>query len=525
MVVAPGDFVLGWDRSIGRGTALFGVLNSNIFTLFSGANRRLYEEVLVNVYSAWFRADLLFPTQSEVVGLIYDVLAASPELWREDETPVSLDQVLGRRGRRLRRRRLEAVDEAATTDAMARARHIYARLIDTGWLEQSRYGLRVTVDMPSGAMRLLEFLCLLREGVSEELGGLVMQVKTAIDAVRINARENALGLHKAARDAAAFGRYLRSVLAALRDVDNSVLASQDIGERLQHYFEGFVDKVLLKDYATITTTSHPYRFRHRIFDAIQHLESSPIDLDLLAEAYVEARLATSDIAARDLVYDDLTKIRVVFDRIEEAFRQIQLHRGRLEARLRNTVRYAGRRAGHFLQRSELLIRRLDRAVEREAAVAPVGSLESFRAPYGPTLLARPRGARVAAVSGTLALPEINPVWELRRRLERDYLSLLTISPTRVLRFLERRVPPFGAGSAAHLPIESLDDFLAFEMLRRAVPNLVSGAASDTLTTRLAEHFSFESAEGDQVDNEWLRCPGFTIRRLSDHVSLGALDAS
>ncbi|WP_425453150.1 Wadjet anti-phage system protein JetA family protein [Bosea caraganae] len=99
-------------------------------------------------------------------------MAACPELWREDETPVSHDQVLGRRGRRLRRRWLEAVDEAATTDAMARARHIYARLIDTGWLEESRYGLRVTVDMPSGAMRLLEFLCLLREGVSEELGGL-----------------------------------------------------------------------------------------------------------------------------------------------------------------------------------------------------------------------------------------------------------------------------------------------------------------------------------------------------------------
>lgn len=507
------------------GAALFGVLNSNIFTLFSGANRRLYEEVLVKVYATWFRADLLFPTQSEVVGLIYDALAASPELWREDESPVSLDQVLGRRGRRLRRRRLEAVDETATTGAMARARHIYARLIDTGWLEESRYGLRVTVDMPSGAMRLLEFLCLLREGVSEELGGLVMQVKTAIDAVRTNARENALGLHKAARDAAAFGRYLRSVLAALRDVDNSVLASENIGERLQHYFEGFVDKVLLKDYATITTTSHPYRFRHRIFEALQHLESSAIDLDILAEAYLEARLAENDVAAKDLVYDDLTKIRVVFNRIEEAFRQIQLHRGRLEARLRNTVRYAGRRAGQFLQQSELLIRRLDKIVEHEGAVEPMGSLERFRAPYGPTLLARPRGARAPVVSGTLALPEVNPVWELRRRLERDYLSRLTISPGRVLRFLERRVPPFGEGSAAHLPLDSLDDFLTFEALRRAVPNLVSGGVPDTLMTRLAEHFAFEPAVGDPVDNEWLRCPGFRVRRLSDHVSLEAVDAS
>jgi hypothetical protein len=373
-------------------------------------------------------------------------------------------------------------------------------------------------------MRLLEFLCLLREGVSEELGGLVMQVKTAIDAVRTNARENALGLHKAARDAAAFGRYLRSVLAALRDVDKSVLASENIGERLQHYFEGFVEKVLLKDYATITTTSHPYRFRHRIFDALQSLEGSTLDLDILATAYLEARLAPHEVAARDLVYDDLSKIRVVFDRIEEAFRQIQQHRARLEARLRNTVRYAGRRAGQFLQRSEALILRIDKAVVGGGAAVPTGGLESFRSPYGPTLLARPRGARTVAVSETRALPAINPIWDLRRRLERAYLDRLTIDPARVLRFLERHVPPYGDGSAAHLPLESLDDFLAFEALRRAVPSFLSGAISDTLATRLAEHFSFEPAAGDPVDNDWIRCPDFRIHRLTDHVSLEAADA-
>lgn len=48
-VVARGDVVLGCERSIGGGIALFGVLNSNIFTLFLGGNRHLYEEVLVKI--------------------------------------------------------------------------------------------------------------------------------------------------------------------------------------------------------------------------------------------------------------------------------------------------------------------------------------------------------------------------------------------------------------------------------------------------------------------------------------------
>jgi hypothetical protein len=290
-----------------------------------------------------------------VVSQIYDVLAERPELWRDDETPVSLDQVLGRRGRRLRRRRAVQADESATSEAMARARHIYARLLQTGWLDESRYGLKVTVGMPAGAMRSIELLCLLREGVSEELGGLVVEVKNAIEAARSAPRDNALGLHKAARDAAAFGRYLHGVLSALRDIDRQVLASENLEQRLRHYFEDFVQRVLLKDYAAIATTSHPYRFRHRIFEALHALEDSAIDIQILSEAYLEARLESDVAAARDLVFDDLVKVRRVFDRIEDAFKRIQQHRGRLEVRLRNTVRYAGRRSGVFLQRSEQIV--------------------------------------------------------------------------------------------------------------------------------------------------------------------------
>ena len=252
---------------------LFGQLNLDIFTLFSGSNRLLYERVLVAVYENYFRADLHFPAQTEVVASIYACLGAHADLWHEDEAPVTFDQLRAPNGRRLRRRRLDVADHQATTEAVQRARHIYARLIQTRWLEESRYELKVTVDMPSGAMRLAEFLCSLREGVSEQLGGLVIEVKNALEAVLLNARENALGLNKAGRDAAAFGRYLRSVLSALRDIDRQVLASDSVKRRLRHYFEDFVERVLLKDYAAIATTSHPYRFRRKIFAALDKIET------------------------------------------------------------------------------------------------------------------------------------------------------------------------------------------------------------------------------------------------------------
>ncbi len=500
---------------------LFGRLNADIFSLFSGSNRYLYEDVLIAVYETFFRSDLLFPTQSDVVAAIYGRLGSNPELWREDEAPVELDRLTAGRGRRLRRRRVEAADTAASDEAMARARHIYNRLLVTGWLEETRYGLRVTLDMPPGAMRLAEFLCSLREGLSEQLGGLVIEVKNALEAVRLNPTENAPGLNKAARDAASFGRYLRSVLSALREVDRQILESESVGDRLRYYFEDFVERLLLQDYAAIATTSHPYRFRHRIYAALDAIEDSVVDMGALAEAYLAARLARDLTAARETVFDDLMRIRRVFERIEEAFGRIQQHRSRLETKLRNTVRYAGRRGSGFLQRSEAVLMRLDMLLAGSGPTLAIrGALEGRREPVSPHLLARPRGVRTSITGGILALPVADPLRDLLKRLEREYLDRLAVTPAQVRRFLERRVPPSGSTTAATFQLEDVDDFLAFEALRLAVAEGEDpGGGMPALVSALADAFSFEPTPGALVDNPWLTCGDFRIRRLGASVSV------
>jgi hypothetical protein len=45
---------------------LFGQLNTDIFTLFSGSNRHLCEVVLVRIYQDFFQSDLRFPSQAEI---------------------------------------------------------------------------------------------------------------------------------------------------------------------------------------------------------------------------------------------------------------------------------------------------------------------------------------------------------------------------------------------------------------------------------------------------------------------------
>lgn len=504
---------------------LFGQLNPDIFALFAGTNRFLYERILIGLYEGFYRSDLHFPSQAEVIRRIYDDLGANVELWREDEAPVELDQLASRRGRRARRRNRDTADAQATSEAMIRARHIYNRLKATGWIEESPYGLKITVDMPAGAMRLTEFLCNLREGLSEQLGGLVVQVKNELEALQRNARENAPGLHKAARDAATFGRYLRSVLSALREIDKQVLDSGSVGRRLRHYFEDFVERVLLQDYAAISTTSHPYRFRHRIFASLDAIEDSVADIGAIADAYQEARLATDPASARDLVYDDLHKVRRVFDQIEEAFDRIQQHRARLETRLRNTVRYAGRRGGTFLQRSAPILLKLDRLLATGTSdIELSGLIEPRRTPWSPFLLARPRTLRNVISGGILALPPPDPLRELRKRLEREYLDRLAITPEQVSRFLERRVPPCDTSDASNFWIDTVDDFLAFETLRLSVLSADPEGGGNAVADHLNKKFRFDISGGRGIDNAWLSCAGFTVTRLSDHITLKASHA-
>lgn len=497
------------------GLRLFGQFDPDIFTVFSGANRHVYEKAILAVYETLYRSDLLYPTEAEVVGVIYDAISGHAAAWAEEES-VDLDRLVPRAGRRVRRRRVSGSDGQATGTAIARARHVYNRMLQTGWLDETSFGLKTTVEMPAGPMRLAEFLCSLAEGGTEQLGGLVIEVRNAIRAVREKPSENALGLNKAAQDAARFGRYLRSVLAALRGIDRQVLAAETLADRLRHYFEDFVERVLLRDYTSIATTAHPYRHRHAILRSLEELEISEIDLAAVADAYLDARLAPDVRAARDLVHEDLHRIRRVFERIEESFDAIQQHRSRLETRLRNVVRYAGRRTS-FLQRSEHVVLRLDETLAAKLDNWVIEGVIEARTPMlAPELLARSRQSRLEFVNDDLVLPEPDPLHEFRRRLERDYLNRLAISPARVSRFLERMVPPFGERMADDLRIETVDDFLAFEAVRVWLSGGLEGDPSSHLGVALRGRFEVEVVEG-RVSNEWLDCASFRVRRLDDSI--------
>ncbi|WP_245322839.1 Wadjet anti-phage system protein JetA family protein [Bradyrhizobium valentinum] len=145
-------------------------------------------------------------------------------------------------------------------------------MVDWGGLEEEEYGLRVTVDM---AMLVIQRQASLNKDLSQRFGGLIVQIPLNLEAMEKltpevtdrKQREAALAVRGARNQADQFTKSLRAILADLKRIRRTVMESKTLGTRLEAFFEEFVDQLPLKDFESILTVNHPYRFR----DAIVYL--------------------------------------------------------------------------------------------------------------------------------------------------------------------------------------------------------------------------------------------------------------
>lgn len=498
--------------------ALFGLLDDEIFLVFSRSNRHFYARVIVDLFEHFFSDALTFPGRQDVIGAIYDALKANPQLWIDEDEDFSDVSEIRTRGRRFRR-------NATGTDGrqdllLDRAQQIYRQLLAKGWLEEEAYGIRITVDMPPGAMLLAERLAALERGLATTFRGVVITIRNAMGSALQDPRTNALGLNKAAELAIRFSRELRTVLSHLRIIERDVLGAESLNQRLATFFQEFIGRLVLKDFESIYKTNHPYRFKREILDAVEQVADEGPMRDRVLEGYVEGEAAGTRTEAGVLLDADLSTIRSVFDNIDQTYERINGFRVRLETRLRNTVKYAEQGDQLHSRRLLQLILRLDQAMADVAGAdppwlrrrQPEGLVLAPLAPWAGHLLAEPRSPRKPVPAGLLRRPEQDPVLIEWRQLLRSYNDLFINDTRRVQRFLEARIPPGSIGEARDLHIDSVEDFLAFEQLRHL----------QRAPSALAEQFEFIACpQGAWREDDWICCRNFLIRRKTGTLALAA----
>lgn len=237
--------------------------------MFSRTHKQFYATCLLDLHERLFSGSPSFPAPAEVVHAIYDVMRAHPDLWSEgNDFGEGLPQMISTGRRRMRRADVDPVLEPADRE-LSIAKSFAAR---RHWLEEGECGLRITVDMPMESLLVIERFASLNRDVSRRFGGSVVQIRLGLEAVATLTpqitdrarRESALALRAARQQADQFTKNLRAILADLKRIRRAAMESTSFGARLEAFFEEFVEQLLLKDFASILTFNHPYRFRDEI---------------------------------------------------------------------------------------------------------------------------------------------------------------------------------------------------------------------------------------------------------------------
>ncbi|QRM32774.1 Wadjet anti-phage system protein JetA family protein [Microvirga sp. VF16] len=499
--------------------SLFRYLSDDAFLIFSRKHRYLYEAALLEVHERFFSSGAIFPTPQEVTHVIYDLVARRPELLFDGEDPgEGLPEVVSKGRRRLK----FAGNGGETGDRVLRtAKLVYQGLVRTGWLEEEEYGLKITVDMPMGALLVVQRLSSLNSDVSQRFGGLVVHIKTSLELVEGLSAERSPekastavhALREARVQADQFVKTLRAILSDLKRIRKSLIESQNLRQKMDTYFEEFIGELILKDFQAILTFNHPYRFRDQIVSTARRIAYTEDLLAIIADGYMEIGVSPDAQAARDETVSDLLSIEGTFETVGDMFERIAQFRRALESRLRNTVKYAEQGERGLASRARDLVIRMESLLlaspDRYARATVPITIEPVATPWSERQLAPQRQARQPIEARPLAKRLHDPIYEFRKRMRADYLERVSPSPERVKRFLERVTPPYHTTEARFIEIQTVDDFLAFDAARRY-------ALTNEVPPLLSREFEFEYLPGSEPhDSEWLRCSNFVVRRRGD----------
>jgi hypothetical protein len=489
--------------------SLFTHLHDDAFLIFSRKFRHLYEHALLEIYERHFSQGATFPKPIEVVHTIYDLMALKPELAGDDFEDDLPDLIsTGRRRMKFSGKVSDAADKT-----LKAAHTVYQRLLETGWLEEEKYGIKVTVDMPMGALLVMQRLASINSDVSQRFGGLVVNIKNNLEAARTVTPQNIGNVCYALRgsrdQANDFVRTLRAIVSDLKRIRKDLAEAANLNQRIETYFENFIAKVILKDFQDIMAAkNHPYRYKDRILSLAREISASPDTLDMLADGYAAIGLAADPVVARIEVESDLNRIEQQFDEIGDMFDHMNRFRRTLEVRLRNTVRYAEQGDSGLASRARELVRKL-------SALQAAGADDGPRVPSliepdfsiaSDMLFAKPRQPRKPIVAQALADRVRDPLHEYRKELKKLYFDRINPTPAEVVRFLRTVARPGQIVEARNVALNTVDDFLAFDLARRY-------ALTKDIPPQVRREFNLEfRPEGIRHDSEWLVCSNFVIIR-------------
>lgn len=471
---------------------LFKRLPDEIFKPLAGANRYLFEEILRALYRYFSDEELtnqaIFPRRLDVK--------------RE------IEELLARKGRLLHLAPDDGTAEESYNDTPPRiADYMYRRLVQTGWLEEEEEGYNTNVLMPPHANLLLEALEGVANAEKKNYGGTVASINLQLGAIVSFPGENAHAFVEVVRAAKDFTRHLQNILTGLRGFQEIIAQQRDPRLTMATFFDDFVENLLISDYKSLQGEDNPFRHRHKVHEHLLYIEGDQRAMDALVSVYEEDKKLDPE-KARERVLGDLHFIARVFKSVDRRLSAIDMYRARLESRVAEMVRYLDKSVPDLSSRALALLENLG-----QLSVHPAPEdLPALPAPHrwlslavvGPRSFRKAQKRREPQYIELPAKKEISEEAKLLRKLVKQHLDRRSVTPAKVAAFLDRQMGGKKTMAAADVKIETIEDLMAFlfalHMKQPAGPGRTGSSSFIIKKT------------GGMIENEWMKCPDFTIVR-------------
>lgn len=469
--------------------ALFSVIPPGLFGPLASANREHYWLLLCRLFDEFFGPDAPpppshgYPRRSITSAIERYLLGDDP--WEDED------------------------GQAPDTPLTIRANTIYERFRQAGWLRQEKLGAREMASMTPAVSQLLSLLLEFTERGPTFVSARIRSIELQLQQV-LEGRAGGDTLDEAADQARRLLASLASMSLQVRDLMPELSRSETTAQFARQWFERYVGRFFIGDYADLHKADHPLARRSAILAMARQLETGPLRGRLLA--WYGEHFADGDAQRAEARLQRGVRRLQELDRIDEYL-----------ARLDEDMRQANRRALAFLDYRLRAPDRLDALLRRACRGVLRAPEEDLRMPVAPGALMdehqlrpprrKPRPIPRSANSVQRPTPEQLARLALLRRMKRARL----VTAEDMARYVGRHLPATGSVDSSQLDIASIQDLRAYQTLLTLAQRSrrIGGLRRDDPLGRLLHGVRVELLDaGPPGDNAHLRAPRFVIHRLA-----------